>query len=550
MSGKVHTFTPKKRKPIPRDVKRRLLLYTRYECCLCDKKISGEGERTFHHINGNPDDNRMDNLVPLCPNCHARADRGDFLKDHLKEIRDAKIRKLGIKKDFEDIAEPGIAFKTLFTSKLDECINLIEKTTSLQQINDSIDELIMLVKERIERWDVSSVRFATEELFLKLHKYAGENELNLYGIYQDLFKYAYSQRKHILGVMMRVFNFILFKSWVPEYDVEKGEEACKVLLRLGLDFINKDLAITKDCFICIDNLAGDMFEPEILSKEIILGAHVYKSKSKNPAVRTLQERIVDYIQTNDQYAWDAELFTYLIDSIKYAEVEQAKYSINIEAFKKEFLLPAVEQNIDNQIGDFVDFLAESEFEGHEDIEFHTRFTVELLARIILSYESVRPEISEEIKRKAKETSNKYVIEEFDRLVDSSNLLKKIYRGSEMITTFDELIRFLETSSDMENLGIGVTTYNLAMIDFTRTLNEEDKKTLMKIAEKYGIEKEIETSDQGIQFMMDHLVYLGNNKNDMKKLIKFLREINAKFKVKSFSTGISFKLRETGKSSQS
>lgn len=119
----------------------------------------------------------------------------------------------------------------------------------------------------------------------------------------------------------------------------------------------------------------------------------------------------------------------------------------------------------------------------------------------------------------------------------------------MITTFNELIRFLETSSDIENLGIGVTTYSLAMIDFTRRLNEEDKKTLMKIAEKYGIEKEFEFSDQGIQFMMDDLVYLGNNKNDMKKLIKFLKEINAKFKVKSFSTGISFKLRETEKISQ-
>lgn len=52
------------------------------------------------------------------------------------------------------------------------------------------------------------------------------------------------------------------------------------------------------------------------------------------------------------------------------------------------------------------------------------------------------------------------------------------------------------------------------------------------------------------FMMDDLVYLGNNKNDMKKLIKFLKEVNVKFKVKSFSTGISFKLRETGKSLQS
>ena len=117
------------------------------------------------------------------------------------------------------------------------------------------------------------------------------------------------------------------------------------------------------------------------------------------------------------------------------------------------MLPALEQNIDKQVEDFVDFLVESEFEGREDMEFHTNFTVELLARLILSYESVRPTISEEIRRKAKERNNNFVIKEFDRLVDNSNLLKKIYRGSEMITTFDELIRFLETNSDIENLMI-------------------------------------------------------------------------------------------------
>ena len=439
-----------------------------------------------------------------------------------------------------------IAFRKIFTSKLEECTNLIQKRTYGHQLNDSIDDLIMLIKERIEKWDIPSVRFSTKELFLKLYQYARKGELDLYSIYEDLFRYAHSQRKHILGVMIKAFYFILFESWVPEYDVEKAETAAEILLRLGLDFLNRDLAITEDCFISIDNLAGDMFEPEILSKEIILGAHVYERKSKNPAVKNLQEQIVNYIQTNDQYAWDAEIFTYLMDSIKYAEVEQAKYSINIEAFKKKFLLPAIEQNIDNQIEDFIDFLAESEFEGREDIEFHTRFTVELLARLILSYESVRPEISEEIERKVKETGNKYVIGEFDRLIDSSNVLKKIYRGSEMITTFNELIRFLENSSDMENLGVGVTTFSLAMIDFTRRLDEEAKKTLLETAKKYGIKEEFEVTDQGIRFEMDHLVYLGNNKHDMRKLVKFLKEINNKFRVKSFSTGITFELREVAK----
>lgn len=365
----------------------------------------------------------MENLIPLCPNCHARASRGDYPEDHLKQIKETKIRKLGIRKADREVVEPAVPFKTLFTSKLDECINLIQEGTYTQQFNDLIDELIMLIKGRIEQWDVPSVRFSTKELFLKLYKYAGKEGLcDLYVIYSDLFKYAHSQRKHVLGVMIQVFYFILFDSWI-DYNVEKAEKASEVLLRLGIDFLNEDLAVTNDCLISIDNLAGDMFESEILSKEIILGAHVYEEKSDDPAVEDFLEQIVERIRINDQYAWDAENYTYLIDSIKYAEFKQTKYSINIEGFKKQCLLPAVDENIDQQVKEFVDFLAKSEFEGREDISFAT----EELARLISSYKSIRSAISEEIKQKVKETSNSSAVKKFDRLINNSNLLKKIYR---------------------------------------------------------------------------------------------------------------------------
>lgn len=544
-------MNPKQRRPIPEKIKKQLLLYTRYECCLCDSKISGKRERNIHHINGDPSDNRIENLIPLCPNCHARADRGDYPEEHLRNIREAKIRKIGIRAAFERVEEPKIAFKTFFTSKLDECIDLIQKGTYDHRLDDLIDELIMLIKERIETWDVPSVRFSTKELFLKFYRYAGKRGLcELYVMYRDLFKYAYSQRKHILVVMIQALYFILFESQVHEYNVERAEKASEVLLRLSIDFLNQDLEVTSNCFSCIDNIAGDMFEPEILSKEIILGAYVHKEKSRSPVVKDLLNQISENIQVNDQYAWEAEDYTYLIDSLHYAEFEQTEYSINIEPFKKQYLLPAVGINIDTQVQEFADFLAGSEFEGRENLSSHTSFTIELLARIILSYEGLRPTISEEIEQKVKETSNSYVIKEFNRIIDNSNLLKKIYRGSGMITTFNELIEFLENSSDMENLGVGVTTFSLAMIDFTRRLDEEAKGTLIEILKKYGIQEEFEVTDRGIQFEMDRLVYLGNNKNDMRKLIKFLKEINGKFRVKSFSTGITFELREIGKKSKS
>jgi len=518
-----------------------LLLYCRHECCLCDKKVSGAYERNIHHINKNPNENRFENLILLCPNCHALATRGDFEEEHLRTVRDAKIRKLGIKEFVENRETPQIEFKMVFSSKLENLCKLLKSEKDYPQVNDLIDELIMLVKERIEKWDVPSVRFATEKLFMKLYKRSEqEGFCELYTVFEDLFNYAYSQRKYILGVMIGVFSIILFGSWVPNYDVEKGEKAAKVMLRLGMDFLDKDLSVSEDCLTAIDNLAGDMFESEILSKEILLGAKAFQESTENPRLQGFVEQSVDWIRINDQYAWDASIKTYLRDSIKYAEWEQEKFEISVENFKQKYLLPALKQNINETTEEYLKFLAELESEGDEDVSF----PAEELASMILSYEFLRPNIAGEIAKLVTKTKNPYVINIFKRIVDSSNFLRKIYGESDMITTFEELIRFLETSSDLQNLGVGLTTYNFTMIDFLRKLKKEDEKILMEIAKKYGIEEDFEVTDCGIHFQMDYLVYK-NRQNDMKRLIEFLKELNSKFKLKNFSTGITFELRETG-----
>jgi len=505
------------------------------------RKISGARESNIHHINKDPNDNQFDNLILLCPNCHALATRGDFDDEYLKTTRDAKIRKLGIKEFVETKEKPEIEFRTLFSLKLQTLYQLLDRQIDHQQVNDLVDELIMLVKERIEKWDVLSVRFATEEIFMKLYRHSEQRGFcELYTIFADLFSYAYSQTKHILGVMVHVFNLMFFGSWVPNYDVEKGEKAAKVMLRLGIDFLDKDLSVSEDCLTAIDNLAGDMFEPEILSKEILLGAKAFQKLTKNPRVQDFVEQTVDWIKINDEYAWENGNKTYLRDSIRYAEWEQEKFEINLETFKEKSLLPALEQNISKDIYEYVDFLGELEGGGDRDVSF----PVEELSKMILGYDFLRPNIATEIKKLVEKTTNPYIIDIFRRIVDSSNFLRKIYGESDMITTFEELIGFLETSSDLQNLGVGVTTYNFAMIDFLRKLKKEDEKVLTEIAKKYGIKEDFEVTDCGIHFQMDHLVYK-NGQNDMKRLIEFLKELNSKFKLKNFSTGITFELRETG-----
>jgi hypothetical protein len=426
----------KKRIPISSSTRQKILLYCRHECCLCDTKVSGAREKNIHHINGNPSDNDIENLILLCPNCHVKAGRGDFTEEHLKTIRDAKILKLGIRKYMEQTPQPEVDFKNIFTAKLRKCVDLLSSRTRSDQLNDLIDELIMLFKERIEKWDVSSVRFATEELFMKLYKFSekGERLCELYTIFKDLFSYAYSQRKHLIGSMIETLNLIMLRSWTAD-DVERGENAAKILLRLGIDFLDTDLGASHDCFTSIDNLAGDMFEPEILSKEILLGASAFRKIAENPELKDFVKKIVNWIRINDQYVWDADIKTYLRDSIKYAKREQKKYDINVKPFEQKYLLPALEQNIDERIKSYVEFLSETVSEGDTDITF----PAEELASIIQAYEFLRPKIADEIRELVIKTKNPHIMKLFHNIVHNNNFLVKIYGDSGMITTFDDRV---------------------------------------------------------------------------------------------------------------
>jgi hypothetical protein len=436
----------------------------------------------------------------------------------------------------------NLEFKITFSSKLDQLVNLLEGGGYNKQIEDLVDIIIMQFKERIDKWDSPSIKFATKEIFTRLYKYSEkEGFCELYVIFKDLFAYAHSQRRRLIGLMIETFNLLLFSCWVPLYDVEQGEKAAKIMLRLGIDFLNKDVAISEDCITAIDNLAADMFEPEILSKEILLCASAHQKSSGNPELQEFVEQYNDWIRINDEYSWDAEVKTYLRDSIKYAEWEQEKYGTNIESFKREFLLPALEGNIDMEIMEYEQFLEELVNEGADGTE--DTFPADELSRMILAYEFQRPRFAYEVKEQIIKADKQHIIELFKRIVDNSNFLRKIYEGSEMITTFDELIKFLEQSSDMENLGVGVTAYSLATIGFQRRLKENEKEALREMIQKYGLQEGLEVSDEEIQFEMDRLVYLGNGKYNMRKLVEFLKDVNTKFKVKSFSTGIYFDLRE-------
>jgi hypothetical protein len=449
-----------------------------------------------------------------------------------------------ISKAFRQIEESKnvvTEFRVGFSAKIKQCIALIEQ--GKDEVNDAVDELIMLFKERIEKWDVSSVRFATRELFEELYKYSSQDKVcEIYQILKDLFRFAHSQRKQLIGVMIEPFFIILLEAWVKGYDIEKGEQACKVMLRLGIDFLGTDLSISEDCIHAIDNLAGDMFEPEIFSKEILFCAVAYQESEGNPELQDFVEKYSDWIKINEEYSWDAGIKSYLRDSIEYAEGEQYKYDINIKSYKDNVLVPIVNSVVDSQIEEYTQFLQEdiSERDGAmKDLSFEA----EDLSKMILAYESYRPNFAFELEDRITQTGEENIITLFDAIVNSSNFLKKIYKGSNMISTFDELINFLETSIDKENLGVGITAHSIAIIRFRIKLNPNQKSELEDMMRKHGLRQWEEITDESVTFEVDNLVYSEEGHLNMGKLVDLLKDMNSKFKISSFSSGICFDLRD-------
>ena len=74
------------RTPVPSKLKREKMLKPR-KCKWCRKHPAQE----LHHIDGNPRNNKPDNLIALCGTCHIRASRGEITKEQLR-------KRLGIKK--------------------------------------------------------------------------------------------------------------------------------------------------------------------------------------------------------------------------------------------------------------------------------------------------------------------------------------------------------------------------------------------------------------------------------------------------------------------
>jgi len=106
----------KKRKPVPISIQKQLLIKSKGKCMWCRKQPPQE----IHHIDGNPRNNKPDNLIALCGTCHNRATNREITKEQL-------WRRLGIKKKTKKVAKKKRTKRKRTKTPLERLTKQLEK---------------------------------------------------------------------------------------------------------------------------------------------------------------------------------------------------------------------------------------------------------------------------------------------------------------------------------------------------------------------------------------------------------------------------------------
>ena len=111
---------------IPKNISEKVLKEFNYKCAIC-----GAEKPHLHHINEDPSDNNIENLLPLCPNCH--------LIDLHNPTDKIDTKKLYIFRKYKDPLILGPKFHTLFIRLL--FLYDLTPDSDLKIVRDNIEEL-------------------------------------------------------------------------------------------------------------------------------------------------------------------------------------------------------------------------------------------------------------------------------------------------------------------------------------------------------------------------------------------------------------------------
>lgn len=118
-----------------------------YKCSICEISEWLDMELSLHldHINGVNNDNRLDNLRFLCPNCHSQTDTYcGKNKKAIEEFKEKGLKQKRLRKSKKDKCECG-RDKLIISDKCSSCNNSLEKLSIRKVDRPSKEELLELL---------------------------------------------------------------------------------------------------------------------------------------------------------------------------------------------------------------------------------------------------------------------------------------------------------------------------------------------------------------------------------------------------------------------
>jgi hypothetical protein len=122
---------PKRRASIPREIRDRVLREYNHRCALC-----GTDRPQIHHIDEDPANNKVENLLPLCPNHH--------LSDQHNPTARIPARKLALLRRYKDPSVLSPQFDPIFRRM--SFLYDVENAKDMAATAESAHELVRFIK--------------------------------------------------------------------------------------------------------------------------------------------------------------------------------------------------------------------------------------------------------------------------------------------------------------------------------------------------------------------------------------------------------------------
>lgn len=227
----------KSRKKIPGHIEADIMFKSHLQCCVCQQK----GDH-IHHIDENPSNNNLDNLILLCFKHHELATIKGNLSKKLTKPTLLKYRE----EHYRNIENERRAKSKSFDKPLIES-NLTEE----KLLEISKNALIIIELEKIKERYFKAEWKEKSEILSELHKYAHHTNIRLaFEVLQFLSMAANQTRsgmpeQNALGIYSTLSDFI------PHFDAEEQIH----FVELGKESIDIAFSITYDSFIYLRKLS-------------------------------------------------------------------------------------------------------------------------------------------------------------------------------------------------------------------------------------------------------------------------------------------------------